>query len=64
MINLRTIATKLSSLLQRIDHGVPAAAMNANHQQTSNTTTISANAMTDRSANANDEFIVQQYQLL
>ena len=60
MINLRTIATKLSSLLQRIDHGVPAAAMNANHHQTSNTTTINANAMTDSSANANEERIVQQ----
>ena len=56
MINLQTLANKLSSLLQRTDHGVPAAAMNANTNTNATPVSImTMTEMTDASAQGNRE---------
>ena len=57
MINLRILTTKLSSLLERIDHGVPAAAMN--DQTIQNQANHTNTTMTNRSTSTHDEPPVQ-----
>ena len=60
MINLQTLATKLSSLLQRIDHGVPAAAMNAiNPNTTSYANILTMSDPANTSTQGNQEHVVQ-----
>ena len=57
MLNLRVLTTKLSSLLERIDHGAPAAAVN--DQTIQNQANHTNTTMTNRSTSTHDEPPVQ-----
>ena len=64
MINLQNFANKSSRLLQRIDHGVPTAAMNANtNANVTPASVITMTEMTDASAQGNRERNVQHIQI-